>query len=108
MQVRDGLAIATRGATRDRVNLTGIGQLAIVVPSLEEQRAITEFLDLETARIDALIEKKERLIALLKEERAALINRAVTKGLDPGAAMRDSEFRLLGAIPAHWETRRLQ
>lgn len=73
----------------------------------EEQRAITAFLDRETARIDALVTKKERLIELLQEKRAALITWAVTKGLDPNAPMKDSGVEWLGEIPAHWETKPL-
>jgi type I restriction enzyme S subunit len=68
-----------------------------------EQRAITAFLDRETARIDALVARKERLIELLQEQRTALITRAVTKGLDPTVPMKDSGVEWLGEIPAHWE-----
>ena len=74
----------------------------IVVPGASEQRAIAVFLDRETARLDALIGKKERLLALLAEKRAALISHAVTKGLDPSVPMRDSGVAWLGEIPAHW------
>jgi len=68
-----------------------------------EQRAIAAFLDRETARIDALVAKKERLIDLLQEKRTALITRAATKGLDPNVPMKDSGVEWLGEIPAHWE-----
>jgi len=78
------------------------------IPPLVEQRAIAAFLDHETARIDALIEKKRRQIELLHEKRAALISHAVTKGLDPNAPMTDSGVEWLGEIPAHWGTRRLR
>lgn len=73
------------------------------LPPLAEQRAIAAFLDCETAQLDALAAKKERLIALLGEKRAALISHAVTKGLDPHAPMKDSGVEWLGEIPAHWE-----
>jgi type I restriction enzyme S subunit len=73
------------------------------VPPAEEQRAIADYLDRKTAAIDALIEKKERLITLLAEKRAALINQAVTKGLNPDAPMKDSGVPWIGEIPAHWE-----
>jgi Restriction endonuclease S subunits len=68
-----------------------------------EQRAIGEFLDRETAKIDELIAKKERLIELLEEKRAALITHAVTRGLNPDAPLRDSGIEWLGQIPAHWD-----
>ncbi len=72
----------------------------------QEQRAIAAFLDRETARIDALVAKKERLIELLQEKRTALITRTVTKGLDPNVPMKDSGVEWLGEIPAHWEVRK--
>ena len=77
-------------------------------PDADEQRAIAAFLDRETAKIDALVVKKERLIELLQEKRTALITRAVTRGLDPNVAMKDSGVEWLGEIPAHWETKRLK
>ena len=70
---------------------------------LPEQIAIADFLDHETARINALIAKKERLIELLLEKRSALISHAVTKGLDPTVPMKDSGIEWLGEIPVHWE-----
>jgi type I restriction enzyme S subunit len=69
----------------------------------DEQRAIAAFLDRETGRIDALIEKKQRQIELLQEKRSALISHAVTKGLDPNVKMKDSGIEWLGEIPEHWE-----
>ena len=78
------------------------------IPPLPEQTAIAAFLDRETARIDALVAKKERLIELLQEKRTTLITRAVTRGLDPNAPMKDSGVEWLGEIPAHWETTKLR
>jgi type I restriction enzyme, S subunit len=72
-------------------------------PPPDEQRTIATFLDRETARIDALMAKKERLIELLQEKRTTLITRAVTKGLDPTVAMKDAGVEWLGEIPVHWE-----
>lgn len=72
------------------------------IPVLDEQRAIAAFLDRETARIDTLIEKKQRQIELLHEKRAALISHAVTKGLDPNAPMKDSGIEWFGRIPRSW------
>ena len=77
-------------------------------PKLSEQRAIAAFLDRETAKIDALVAKKERLIELLREKRSALITRAVTKGLDPNVPMRDSGIACLGRIPTHWHVKRVR
>lgn len=76
--------------------------LRLAVPPKAEQTQIAKFLDHETAKIDALIEKQQQLIALLKEKRQAVISHAVTKGLDPDAPMRDSGVEWLGEVPAHW------
>ena len=79
-----------------------LGTILIPVLPRSEQAEIARVLDRETARIDALVAKKERLIALLQEKRTALITRAVTKGLDPNVPMKDSSVEWLGEIPAHW------
>ena len=80
----------------------------LAAPPEPEQRAIAAFLDRETARIGALVAKKERLVELLQEQRTALITRAVTKGLDATVPMKDSGVEWLGKIPAHWDVRRLR
>ena len=90
------------------LNRTILGELVTPLPPLAEQRAIATFLDRETARIDDLVARKERLIGLLQEKRTALITRAVSRGLDPNAAMKDSGVEWLGEIPAHWEVKRLK
>lgn len=74
----------------------------VLVPPRNDQLSIAGFLDRETAKIDALIDKQEQLIAALREDRAATITRAVTRGLDPDVAMKDSSDERLGYIPAHW------
>lgn len=81
---------------------TRLADLPVWLPPLDEQRAIATFLDREAARIDALVAKQGRLIALLQEKCAALISHTVTKGLDPRAPMRDSNIPWVGEIPAHW------
>ena len=95
------------GTTRDSINTTILREMPLPLPSVHEQRAIADFLDRETAKIDALIAKKERLIELLQEKRTALITQAVTKGLYPNAPMKDSGIEWLGKIPAHWEVKKL-
>ncbi len=72
------------------------------MPTYSEQLAIAAFLDHETAKIDALIEKQQRLIELHKEKRQAVISHAVTKGLNSNAPMKDSGVEWLGEVPAHW------
>ncbi len=78
------------------------------LPSMEEQQAITRFLNFKTAQIDALIAKQQALLDKLAEKRTALISHAVTKGLDPSVPMQDSEVQWLGDIPAHWKTTRIK
>jgi type I restriction enzyme, S subunit len=71
-------------------------------PSPSEQSAIATFLDRETAKIDTLITKQEKLINLLKEKRQAVISHAVTRGLDPNVPMKPSGVEWLGDVPEHW------
>ena len=95
------------GGLRQSMKFDDMRRLPLLVPSLGEQRKIADFLDYETARIDTLIEKQQRLIELLKEKRQAVISHAVTKGLNPDAPMRDSGIEWLGEVPAHWELPKL-
>lgn len=94
--------------TIDHLTAVQLRHYRLPFAPLGEQSAIAAFLDRETARIDALVAKKELLIELLQEKRAALITRAVTKGLDPNVRMKDSGIEWLGEIPAHWENGRLR
>ena len=105
--IRDRMVNLASGGGQPNINQEKIKALRVSLPSAQEQRAIAAFLDRETARLDALIGKKERLLALLAEKRAALISHAVTKGLDPSVPMRDSGVTWLGEIPAHWGTARI-
>lgn len=77
------------------------------LPSLEEQKKIANVLDHETAKIDNLIAKQEKLIELLKEKRQAVISHAVTKGLNPDVRMKDSGVEWLGEVPEHWVVSKL-
>jgi len=90
--------------TQLNLNTETVGGICVPVPNAKEQVEIVGFLDRETAKIDALVEKKERLIELLQEKRTALITHAVTQGLDPNVPMGDSGIEWLGQIPAHWES----
>jgi type I restriction enzyme S subunit len=82
--------------------------VVFISPHISEQTIIAKYLNHKTTQIDNLIQKKERLIELLQEERIALINQAVTKGLDPNAPMKDSGIEWLGEIPAHWSEARVK
>ena len=83
------------------------GQL-FPLPPLTEQHQIVSFLDEKTSLIDDLINKKEQKIGLLKEYRTSLINRVITKGLNPDCPMKDSGVEWIGEIPSHWDVKRLK
>ena len=85
-----------------------MAEIRITQPSALEKKIIVNFLDHETAKIDALIEKQQQLIALLKEKRQAVISHAVTKGLNPNVRMKDSGVEWLGEVPEHWVVSRLK
>jgi type I restriction enzyme S subunit len=82
--------------------------LPLPIPPVIEQKAIVIYLDQKTALIDSTIRQKERLIELLQEERTAIINRAVTRGLDPNVPMKDSGVEWIGEIPCNWESTSLK
>ena len=100
------LELAANGVTRFGLPKSEIGTVILPVPPLPKQRAIADYLDHETARLDALVAEKERVLGLLAEKRRALISRAVTRGINPNVPLRDSGIPWLGEIPAHWETER--
>lgn len=100
-------------------NVTGIRQgknigwddfsnIYLPLPPIEEQRLISRYLDKKTQQIDTLIEKIEKKIELLKEQRTSLINHYVTKGLDPNVEMKESGVEWIGKIPKHWDIKRLK
>lgn len=92
-----------KGSIMEGLNSSIVKSLQVYLPSLQIQKSITAFLDKETCRIDALISKKERQIELLQEKRQAIITKAVTKGLDPNAKMKDSGVEWIGQIPTDWD-----
>ncbi|PLO01521.1 restriction endonuclease subunit S [Klebsiella michiganensis] len=100
---QDGEASMTGAGGLKRVSPDVLRRHRLPFPSLDIQRLIANYLDRETARIDGLIAEKERMLELLEEKRAALINRVVTLGLDPNAPLKPSGQEWLGEIPAHWE-----
>jgi type I restriction enzyme, S subunit len=93
---------------RWRLPTEQFNDLTFPIPAIQEQQAIADFLDRETAKIDALVAEQETLIALLKEKRQAMISHVVTKGLNPNAPMKDSGIEWLGEVPAHWDIKRLK
>jgi type I restriction enzyme S subunit len=103
----DAVDASTFGSKMPRADWDFIGNMTVPVPQVPQQRAIADHLDRETARLDALVAAKERVLGLLAEKRRALVTRAVTRGLDPRAPLRDSGIPWLGEVPAHWETWKL-
>jgi type I restriction enzyme, S subunit len=101
---RDYAQIFMEGtAGQKRITTPFISNIKIPIPLIEEQQRIVEFLDRKTAEIDQAIAQKQRLIELLKEQKAILIDRVVTKGLDPNAPMQDSRITWIGETPVHWK-----
>ena len=101
--VRTELRVVATGSTYDAVTVDDVSNLTCVVPPLSKQKQIANFLDRKTGQIDELIRFKERRIERLQEQRTALINQAVTKGLDPNVEMKPSGMEWIGEIPTHWE-----
>ncbi|MCG9126297.1 restriction endonuclease subunit S [Candidatus Poribacteria bacterium] len=93
----------SNGITRFGLGKSSIENLLIPIPSESEQTQIANFLDRKTEQIDQLIRIKEQKIELLQEQRTALINHAVTKGLDPNVEMKPSGVEWIGDIPKHWD-----
>lgn len=96
------------GGGQPNISQELIKQLYIPTPTESEQTKIAAFLDYKTNLIDTVIEKKKRLIELLKEKRQAVINEAVTKGLNPNAKMKNSGVEWLGGIPEGWSVKKIK
>jgi len=94
---------STFGSKMPRVSWEFISDLEIPIPTKPEQTQIANYLDRKTTEIDQLITDKKALVELYKEEKTAIINQAVTKGINPDAKMKDSGIEWLGEIPEHWE-----
>ena len=106
--IKDIIVMEASSATLPIFNQTQTKNIVLPVPEIFEQTTIANYLDHKTTQIDTLIAKKEKFISLLQEERTAVINQAVTKGLDPKVKMKDSGIEWLGEIPEHWEVKKLK
>jgi type I restriction enzyme S subunit len=100
---KESLISTLHGGANQNVHAENIKERFLAVPTPPEQRSIAAFLDRETAKLDTMVGKKERLIELLQEKRATLITRAMTKGLDPNMPMKNSGIEWLAEVPAHWD-----
>ena len=96
------------GTTIPHMNIAFINDTPLLVPKYAEQTAIANYLDTATAKIDAAIAQQQKMIDLLNERKQIIINRAVTKGLNPNAKMKDSGVEWIGEVPEGWEMRRLK
>ena len=93
---------------RQTISFNDIKNEYLVVPNFNEQEIISKFLDNKTEKIDLLVEKIEKKIELLKEQKTVLINKYVTKGLDPNVEMKDSGIKWIGEIPKHWKLSKIK
>ena len=96
------------GSTFKELSTDALKSFLVCLPSNNEQTVIADYLDSKTAQIDDSIVKKQKLIDLLNEEKTAIINQTVTKGLNPDAPLKDSGVLWLGEIPEHWEVEKLK
>ncbi|KAF5055237.1 Type I restriction modification DNA specificity domain protein [anaerobic digester metagenome] len=104
-QLRHNLLTGANGFTRINLKIDKVIDLLTALPTPEEQTSIAAYLDRKTAEIDELIADKKRLLELYEEEKTAIINQAVTKGINPDIPMKDSGIEWLGEIPKHWEVK---
>jgi restriction endonuclease S subunit len=96
------------GEDREGLSSAILKNMCFPLPPIQEQVTIFNYLDQKTSQLDQLINQKQRFIELLQEERTAVINQAVTKGLDPKVKMKDSGIEWLGEIPEHWEVKKIK
>lgn len=95
--------VLANGVTRFGLGANAIKSAGVPLPPLDEQRAIADFLDAMNEKIARFIAARRRMIAVLEEQKGAIINQAVTRGLDPDVPLKPSGIDWLGDIPAHWE-----
>ena len=90
------------GGAQENIGKGQITSAKFPIPSLPEQHTIVRFLDYKTEQIDSFIANRQKQIELLKEQKAGIINKAVTKGINPNAKMKDSGIEWIGEVPEHW------
>ncbi len=108
-QFIDSLSLFVTGIREGQnIDYERLSRAELPMPSEEEQAAIVRFLDHANRKVDGFIRAKRKLIALLNEQKQAIIHRAVTRGLNPDAKLKPSGIPWLGDIPAHWEARKIK
>ena len=96
------------GAAQPKLSRENLGGIRLPIPPINEQLKIEKFIDQKTSEIDQAIAIKEQQIALLNERKQIVIQKAVTQGLDPNVAMKDSGVEWIGEIPEHWKIKKLK
>ena len=96
------------GSAQPKLTAEALGTVDVILPPKSEQTTVANYLDHKTAVIDDLITQKERLVALYEEEKVAIINTAVTQGINPNVKLKDSGIDWLGQVPVHWEVKKLK
>lgn len=104
---QDQIDLYATSNTQKNISMDDIPRIELIVPNLDEQLIIVNYLDKKTSEINGNIKKNKELISLLEEKKVALINKVVTKGLDSNVPMKDSEIEWIGEIPEHWECRKI-
>lgn len=101
-------SIYITGSAQPKLSQENLGRVLLPIPPIPEQQSIATYLDNKVGEIDGMIEKTEKKIALYEELKKSIITRAVTKGLNPHAKMKDSGVEWIGEIPEGWETAKLR
>lgn len=101
-------SLEANGVTRYGIGTYSFKNVSVVFPKIDEQNQIAKYLDYKTNQIEILIANKQKLIELLQEERTAIINHAVTKGINPKAKLKPSGIEWLGDVPEDWEVKSLK
>lgn len=104
--LKEYVSLFSSSNTQENLNQEKVLNFEISIPPINEQQQIVFFLDTKTSLIDSLIEKTQKKMELLKEQRTTLINEVVTKGLNPHVEFKDSGVEWIGKIPSHWENRK--
>lgn len=105
---RTGIQLASNATTIEVIYTETLKKSLVAIPSIPEQEQIAKYLDWKCGEVDRIVEVRERQIKLLGELRTSVISRAVTRGLNPNAALKDSGIDWIGQIPEHWEVRRIK
>jgi type I restriction enzyme S subunit len=105
---REQFLVYKTGGAQSGINENNVKNIFITSPPKQDQQKIANFLDEKVGLIDEIVKKKKRLIDLLKEKRTAVINQAVTKGLDSNVEMKDSGVEWIGEVPNSWEVKKIK